>query len=167
MVVQLGQRDVHVLVLLLQLVEPGLPAVQLQLRAVERGLQLLGVGVQFLVLPLQLVVQEIDPGGGGGGKQTATGLRAEEPSQALSQLCDLRPNHNPSGPQNEGVEQNQWFSSWILWGPVKVAPVPPPCTGADGTGRLRHPLRQSITVVISSAVKALANLPPWKKGFCC
>lgn len=63
-VVQLGQRDVHALVLLLQRVKPGLPAVQLQLRAVQRGLQLLGVGVQFLVLPLQLVVQEIDPGGG-------------------------------------------------------------------------------------------------------
>lgn len=30
-VVQLGQRDVHALVLLLQLVKPSLPAVQLQL----------------------------------------------------------------------------------------------------------------------------------------
>lgn len=63
MVVQLGQRDVHALVLLLQLVKPGLPAVQLQLRVVQRGFQLLGVGMQLLVLPLQLVVQEIDPVG--------------------------------------------------------------------------------------------------------
>lgn len=61
--VQLGQRDVHALVLFLQLVEPGLPAAQLQLRAVQRGFQLLGVAVQLLVLPLQLVVQEADPGG--------------------------------------------------------------------------------------------------------
>ena len=61
--VQLGQREVHALVLLLQLVAPGLPAVQLQLGAVQQGLQLLGVGVQLLVLRLQLMVQEVDSGG--------------------------------------------------------------------------------------------------------
>lgn len=76
MVVQLGQRDVHALVLLLQRVKPGLPAVQLQLRAVQRGLQLLGVGVQFLVLPLQLVVQEIDPGGGGRREPQGSGPKS-------------------------------------------------------------------------------------------
>lgn len=163
-VVQLGQRDVHALVLLLQRVEPGLPAVQLQLRAVQRGLQLLGVGVQFLVLPLQLVVQEIDPGGG--GAQRATGLSAEEHSQALSQLCNLRPKRNLSGPQNEGVEQNQWFSSWVLWGPVKVPLVPPLCLGQTAqAGSGTHSDRAS--VLISSVVKALACVPPWKKGFCC
>lgn len=62
-VIQLGQRDVHALVLLLKLVEAHLPAVQLQLRVVERGFQLLGVGMQFFIFPFQLVVQETDPRG--------------------------------------------------------------------------------------------------------
>lgn len=77
MVVQLGQRDVHALVLPLELVETGLPAVQLQLRVVQRGFQLLRVGVQLLVLALQLLVQEIDPGG---GEPQGRGLRSSVPA---------------------------------------------------------------------------------------
>lgn len=75
-VVQLGQREVHALVLLLELIEARLPAAQLQLRAVQRRLQLLGVGAQLLVLPLQLVVQESDP-----AQWKATGNGAEERSK--------------------------------------------------------------------------------------
>lgn len=56
-VVQLGQRDVRALELLPQPVALVLPAVHLQLGIVQGGLQLLAVGLQLFMLPLQSLVQ--------------------------------------------------------------------------------------------------------------
>lgn len=70
---QLGQRGAGCLVLLLQLAEPGLPVVRLHLHLDKGASQLRAAGLQLLLLPLHLLVQDADSRG---GQTQGQGLRS-------------------------------------------------------------------------------------------